>query len=75
MKVVRRSQNKFWVFVGGKAFVLKLEKEVQLIPRWRLAGALTFSSFASGLSLALGAVFPGAFLGLMALFLAWAASR
>lgn len=75
MKVVRRSPNKFWVFIDGKAFVIRLSKEVGLIPRWRIVSSLAFSCFAAGIALSLGAVLPGAILSVVALFLCWAASR
>ena len=82
MKVVRRSPNKLWVFAGGKAFVLRigthterLEKEIRLIPRWRVCSSLAFSSFASGVALVNGSITAGAILGAMALVCLWAASR
>lgn len=75
MKVIRRSPDKYWIFVGDRAFVLKVRREVALIPRWRVVSALTFSAFGSGLALAGGAAVPGIVLGLVALFLTWGASR
>ena len=75
MKVVRRSQDKYWIFLGDRAFVLRVRKEVQLIPRWRVVSSLAFSAFASGIALAAGETIPGIALGLVALLLTWGASR
>ena len=58
MKVIRRSPNKFWIFVGGKSFVLRLEREARLarrsfsegglLPRWRVASGLFLSALFAG---------------------------
>lgn len=53
MKVVRRGPNKFWIRLGGRIIVLRLEREIQLIPRWRIAGALFLSSVFTGVGFAL----------------------
>ena len=53
MKVIRRSPNKYWLFVGGKSFVLRLEREAQLIPRWRIATGLFLSALFAGAGFAL----------------------
>lgn len=75
MKVVKRSPDKYWIFVGDRTLVVRLRKEIQLIPRWRVVSSLTFSAFASGVALAVGATVPGIALGLVALLLTWGASR
>lgn len=75
MKVIRRSPDKYWIFLGDRTFVLKVRREVSLIPRWRVVSALTFSAFTSGAALVAGATTPGLILGVVALFLTWGASR
>lgn len=67
---------------SGRGIVLRfrkqterLEKEIRLIPRWRIVASLAFSCFASGVSLVSGAYLPGAVLAVVALFLTWAAAR
>lgn len=80
MKVVRRGPNKFWIFLGGKAFVLRIDREIQLVPRWRVAGSLLISAMFAGVGLSHAAEdwrfgAAGGVMFLVALFLAWAAGR
>ena len=75
MKVIRRSPTKYWIFIGDRAFVLRVRKEMQLIPRWRLASLLAFCSFAAGAGVVSGTVFVGGIMLVLAAFLLWGASR
>lgn len=75
MKIVRRAPNKFWVFVGGRAFVLRLEKEAQLIPRWRVLSSLYISTLFAGAGLALREPLVGLPMLAVSLICLWAASR
>ena len=75
MKVVRRGPNKLWIFVGGRAFVLRLDKEIQLVPRWRIAGCYGFSAFAAGASAVAGHPWLAGGMFALAVFFGWAMSR
>lgn len=74
---VKTAPGKITVFHSAekKALVIKLGEYVDLVPRWRVAGALMFSAFGSGAALVAGALVPGIILGAVALLLAWAAGR
>ena len=55
--------------------VIKIRREVELIPRWRVASSQTVLAFMSGALLTSGQVLLGAVTGALALFLTWAAIR
>lgn len=55
--------------------VIKIRREIDLIPRWKVASAQTFSAFVAALGLTNGALIAGGIMALMALFLTWASSR
>lgn len=66
----------------GRGLVIRLRRKAEqvreefgLIPRWRLAGAQTFSAFCSATAFSHDGYLAGGILGLVAVFLTWAASR
>lgn len=75
MKVIRRSPDKYWIFLGDRTLVVRLKKKVRLIPRWRIASALAFAALATGISIAYQNTWAGAFMGAVAIVLMWAASN
>jgi hypothetical protein len=55
--------------------VVKIRREVDLIPRWKISSAQTTAAFFSATALAHDGYVAGGILGVLALFLTWAAGR
>ena len=75
MKIVRRGPGKFLVFVGGKAFVLRVSKKARLVPRWRVAEGLFASSLFAGAGFGLQQPLIGIPMLAVAFVCLWMASR
>jgi hypothetical protein len=58
---------------GG--LVIRIRREVALVPRWKIAGSQTVSAFFSATAFAHEGYVAGGILGVLALFLTWAAGR
>lgn len=75
MKVIRRGPNKFWIFIGGKAFVLRIDRELQLVPHWRMASGLFLSALFAGAAFGIQQPLLGFPMLMVALLCLWGLSR
>lgn len=57
------------------SLVIKIRREIELVPRWKVASAQTLAAFMAAMGLAHGAVIAGGIMAALAVFLTWAASR
>ena len=57
------------------SLVIKIRREIELVPRSRIVVSLGLSSFLSGISFAHDGLVAGLIMGVLAVFLMWAASR
>ena len=57
------------------SLVIKIRREMSLIPRSRIVVSLGMSAFMSGVSFSHGGVVSGGILAVLAVFLMWAGSR
>lgn len=57
------------------SLVIKIRREIELVPRWRIVSSLGLSAFFSGVAFSHGGIVAGLVMGALALFLMWAASR
>ena len=57
------------------SLVIKIKREIDLVPRWKVSTAQTASTFFAAVALSNGALAAGGIMALLALFLTWASCR